>query len=164
MSASRTDGGPPAARHDNDTGTGTAAGAGAAPRAGDDGFTLVETLVALAVFALAFSGLYRAFDGGWQSLRRAQLEAEAIEVAKSQLAATGVVTPLMDGRQSGETADGVRWQIEIRLRGDGRQLPGAPVPRATAYDVSVTAGHAPRAGVQSTPVIIKTIKLGERPQ
>lgn len=132
-------------------------------QAEDAGFSLVETLIALAVFSLAFTGLYRAFDGGWRSLQRAQSESGAIEVAKSLLAATGIDTPLTDGRQTGTTADGVRWQIDIRLRGDARQLPGATSPHVSAYDVSVTAGRAPRAGSQDAAVVLRTIKLGGHP-
>ena len=129
---------------------------------GERGFTLVETLVALAVFALAFAGLYRALDGGWQGLRRAQLEIEAIEVAKSRLAAAGIATPLIEGREAGETADGVRWQIEIRKRNDDRPLNEATSPRFAAYVVSVTADRALTAGDRGARVVLRTVKLGER--
>ncbi len=131
-------------------------------RGDDRGFTLVETLVALAVFAMAFAGLYRALEGGWQGLRRAQFEIEAIEVAKAQLAATGIATPLVEGRQSGVTAEGVRWQIDIRQRRSDSQQSTNAIPRTTSFDVSVTAGRVPAASDRTSAVALKTVKLGER--
>lgn len=128
----------------------------------DRGFTLVETLVALAVFALAFIGLYRALDGGWQGLRRAQHEAEAIEVAKTQLAATGIVSPLAAGRQSGVTADGVRWEIDVRERSSDDRRSANSTPRTQAFAVRVTAGRASGADDRAAAVVLETIKLGVR--
>lgn len=141
------------------------AGADAGPARSDAGFTLVETLVALAVFALAFGGIYRAFDGGWRALRRAQLDVEAVEVAKSSLAAVGVETPLTEGRQTGRTADGVSWQIDIRRRTTGDRLefrPTAPWP--AAFDVRVSARRPSPAGDGGQTVELSTIKLGDQPQ
>lgn len=128
----------------------------------DRGFTLVETLVALAVFAFAFAGIYRALDGGWQGLRRAQYEADAIEVARTQLAAIGIVTPLAAGRQSGVTADGVRWEIDIRERARDDRRGTDTVPRNPAFAVRVTAGRAPVGVGQAAEIVLESIKLGAR--
>lgn len=135
------------------------------PETGDGGFTLVEVLVALAIFALAFAGVFRAIDGGWTSLRRAQHTFEAVEVAKAQLAAAGITGPLVEGRREGVSPDGVSYAIEIRRRPAGPPSSGAATARTPAYpayDVSVSAGRAPAAGDPVPAVVLSTIKLGER--
>lgn len=135
------------------------------PATGDDGFTLVETLVALAIFALAFAGVFRAFDGGWKSLRRAQNTFEAVDVAKAQLAAAGITAPLVEGRREGVTSGGVRYAVEIRRRAADPQPSGTATPRMPpylAFDVSVSAGRSEAAGDSAPAVILRTVKLGER--
>lgn len=136
------------------------------------GFSLVETVVALAIFALAFSALYRNFDSGWRGVRSADLATEALDVARSQLAAAGIETPLVESRRNGVTAGGVAWEVDIRqylsvatAETNARAPNAAAIP--AAYWVTVRAGRAPDNGAASrsgAPVIeLTSIKLGARP-
>lgn len=80
----------------------------------DDGFTLIEVLVAMAIFALVVSALYQGLQTGWRGLRAADLEDTAISVAASELVSRGVETPLTVGVQSGTTTYGIAWQSTVR--------------------------------------------------
>ena len=141
-----------------------------APVARDGGFTLVETLVALAVLAMGLAGLYRALDSGWRGLREAARATEALAVARNLLAALGTETPLATGRRTGTTPGGVRWEVDV-----GPYVPpGATAARATPspaappplYAVTVRAGRPASVASAATSydgVVLETVKLGARP-
>lgn len=134
----------------------------ATPPSADDGFTLIETLVALAIFAAAFAGLFRAFDSGWRGLRLAALEAEAVEVAKSRLMAAGIEVPLSEGRVSGATESGVAWELDIRRRDAGDARPSTADAAPRLFSVTVRAFRRTDPGATRPAVELSTIKLGSR--
>lgn len=80
----------------------------------DDGFTLLESLIAIAIIgAIATAGLTimasaRAREARALGQFRASFAAEAI------LNRVGLDVPLTPGRRSGELPDGSAWAIEIR--------------------------------------------------
>jgi len=81
------------------------------------GFTLLEVLIALTIFAIAFGALATLFQ---TSSRQASLASElrqVNELAKAQLARFGKDLPLETGTSGGTTTDGLRWEAEISLAG-----------------------------------------------
>jgi general secretion pathway protein I len=83
--------------------------------ASNGGFTLLEVLVALVIFALAFGVLAQIMQTGLRQSAVAQSLASATLLARSELARVGIEAPLQVGRAEGETADGMRWQTEIEV-------------------------------------------------
>ena len=83
-------------------------------RRSEEGFTLLEVIVALAIATASIASLYQIYAVGWRGVRLASLDRAAIEVAKNQLASAGVETPLTEGTSSGVSAGGVEWTTEIR--------------------------------------------------
>jgi general secretion pathway protein I len=81
----------------------------------NSGFTLLEILVALVIFALAFGVLAQILHTGLRQSAVAGSRAGATLLARSELARLGVEVPLEVGRAEGETEDGMRWQTEIEL-------------------------------------------------
>ena len=79
------------------------------------GFTLLEILVALVIFALAFGVLAQIMQTALRQSTVARSLAGATLLARSELARVGVEVPLQVGRAEGETEDGMRWQTEIEL-------------------------------------------------
>lgn len=142
-----------------------------ADAAGDDGFTLVEMLVAMAILAMGLAGILRALDGGWRGLARAEQETEALAVARNKLAAAGVEYPLVEGLVAGTTVAGVAWEIDIRARPSPPPRAGSAIasqPTVPAlFDVMVRAvppGQAQSAATPGTAAVeLATIKLGARP-
>lgn len=80
----------------------------------DAGFTLIEALVAAAVFALLISALYQGLSLGWRGLRKAKAEDLAVAIANAELVSRGVETPLVASSASGTSPDGIAWQADIR--------------------------------------------------
>jgi general secretion pathway protein I len=83
--------------------------------ASNGGFTLLEILVALVVFALAFGVLAQIMHTGLRQSTVARSLAGATMLARSELARVGIEVPLEVGAVEGESEDGLRWQTEIEL-------------------------------------------------
>ena len=80
-----------------------------------NGFTLLELLVALVVFALAFGAMAEIIQTGLRQSTVAQSRAAATLLARSVLARVGIDLPLAVGRANGETEDGMHWHTETEL-------------------------------------------------
>jgi general secretion pathway protein I len=81
----------------------------------ETGFTLLEILVALVIFALAFAVVAQIMQTALHQSTVARSLTGASLLARSELARVGVEVPLQVGRAEGETDDGMRWQTEIEL-------------------------------------------------
>ena len=81
------------------------------PRQG--GFSLIEILVAFSIMALSLGVLLRIFAGGGHIAATADEYSRAILTAESMMASVGVDLPLRPGVQSGELADGYRWDLNV---------------------------------------------------
>src|ERR1043166_4706317 len=79
----------------------------------EQGFTLVEALVALAIVVLALAFLYQALGGGLQAGIAAEQQWRAAEAAERLLGELGRSTPLRDGGTQGELGDGRRWTLRV---------------------------------------------------
>lgn len=132
-------------------------------RPSEDGFTLLEVIVALAIATASIAALYQIYAVGWRGVRLASLDRVAIEVAKNELTSAGVETPLAEGTASGVSADGVEWTTEIRPYA----LPDAPISlnepaRPEAYWVSVKVAWREGPFHPERSLELQTIKLGVR--
>ena len=79
----------------------------------DEGFTLIEILVSFAILVAAVAVLQAGFGGGWRGVRYANLEAEALEIARAKLAAAGIEAPLEAGVSEGDAGAGFFWRVVI---------------------------------------------------
>ncbi|MCI4677163.1 type II secretion system GspH family protein [Rhodoblastus acidophilus] len=95
------------------------------------GFTLIETLAAFAIMALALGQLLRAIGVGAQSERRADFLLRATADARSQLAELGVSEPLAPGETSSRYDDGLSWTLDVARDRVVASPGGAPL--MTAY-------------------------------
>lgn len=124
---------------------------------GEAGFTLIETLVALAIFALAAGAFYQGLGLGFRGLRALRLDTAALTLAKAQLASAGVETPLAEGTSSGTSADGFQWTTDIRRYVRDGVLDFKDETGAYWVTVRVDWREAPARRVQSLE--LKTVKL-----
>ncbi len=81
------------------------------------GFTLVETLVSLAIATLAVSGFYQALSLGLFMERRADAQAVQVLVATQVMDRVGVDVPVRAGLQETGTAQGLDWSLVVSEAG-----------------------------------------------
>src|SRR5260370_28988780 len=74
----------------------------------ENGFTLLEVIVAFAIAALALVGLFRAGSGGLFAVDTAARAEEAVQGAQSHLAAVGRDAAFVGGEFSGQDGRGHR--------------------------------------------------------
>lgn len=131
--------------------------ADATHRAAEEGFTLVEVLVALAVLAAGLTAILSTLSSGIFHQTRARTLAEATLGAETILARLGADLPLNTGITEGALGDGLRWRMEIAPYGDSADRQAWPVS-AYAVTLTVQEGAAP-----ATPLIsLATLRLGPK--
>ena len=105
----------------------------------ENGFTLLEIVVAVAIAGLALVTLFEAASGGVLAVDGAGRREEAIERAQSHLAAFRTTNPLASGDLEGDDGGGYRWRLRAHPVLAWRAAGNAPVAAAmTLYDVEVT--------------------------
>lgn len=128
-------------------------------RPADDGFTLIETIVALAVFAGVFAVLYGGLAGNWRGVRRAQMDAVAMVLAQAEFARAGTETALADGQSWSGEHGGVYWTVTVEAyrapTSEARQS------RLTAYWISFDGRWSDGPGRQPKSFLLRTLKLGD---
>jgi general secretion pathway protein I len=102
------------------------------------GFSLLEILIAFSILALSLGILLKIFSGGVNTAVVAEDYTVAIEIAESLMAKTGSEIPLNDHQSSGQENDKYQWSLTVSpffLSGEGIDPKNAP---AQLYKVNVT--------------------------
>jgi general secretion pathway protein I len=118
----------------------------------EHGFTLLEVLVALVIFALLFGVLGEIVQTGLRQSDSAEASSKATLLAESQLARVGVELPLEVSEWTGETGDGLRWRTGIQLAEPASEHQSLP-----AYEVQVTVSWGSSAAERVT---LTTLRIG----
>ena len=79
------------------------------------GFTLIEILIALTMFAVIGGGLLQLFNEGLRAARIADDRAHAVLLARSKLTELQAFPFLQPGTLSGRFADGFRWRATLSI-------------------------------------------------
>lgn len=123
------------------------------------GFTLVETLVSLAIATLAVSGFYQALSQGLFMEQRADQQAQQMLVATQILDRVGVDIPIRDGQQDNGTAQGLEWTYAVSNSGTEDMNLGRLRPNELLY-VYVTVSPA---RIDGSPLVLRAIRYVETP-
>ncbi len=91
----------------------------------DQGFSLLEILVAFAILSLSLGVLLRIFAGGGHLSKTADDYYQAVITAEALLTGLGVETPLKPGVSQGTTDTGFRWTATVTPYPINPQLLGA---------------------------------------
>ncbi|GAN67284.1 prepilin-type N-terminal cleavage/methylation domain-containing protein [Acetobacter orleanensis] len=112
-------------------------------RPDEQGFTLLEVVVAIAIAAAGMAVLAVTLGGALENTTRSGYREEALSRARSRLDSALVLTHPIIGRQEGQDPDGYRWVTETRQIAtlpSGRGMPLA----FYAVDVEVLWGRGAR--------------------
>ncbi len=80
-----------------------------------NGFTLIEAMVAMAILAIAATGIIRAAEAHVDTLHGLEQRAGAQWVAENALAEAGAGLTTSDGNQADATMLGSQWQVRTRI-------------------------------------------------
>lgn len=105
------------------------------------GFTLIEILVALTMFAVIGGGLLQLFNQGLRTARLADDKAHAVLLARSKLTELQAFPFLQPGTLSGSFPDGFRWQATLSLADAALNRGTRLMPLDT--DIVITWGDGP---------------------
>jgi prepilin-type N-terminal cleavage/methylation domain-containing protein len=130
------------------------------PYPGERGFTLVETLVSLAILTISLVALVEIFGVGFRGVRMSELDAAALQLATSELARAGTETPLQAGQQQGITSGGLEWSVVIEPYAP-RYADGDARPPGGLEAYWVTAEVRWQSSTLAAPqtVLLKTLKI-----
>jgi prepilin-type N-terminal cleavage/methylation domain-containing protein len=135
------------------------------------GFTLMETIIALALFSGVFVLLNQGLTTNWQGKRRADQDVAAVALATAQLASAGIEMPLVEGHRTTGQQGVFSWELkidkyvepsddaakEILARDSARRTIG---PAAAAYWVAIEVSW-PSGPLQKPRTLrLRTLKLG----
>jgi general secretion pathway protein I len=77
------------------------------------GFSLLEILIAFSILALSLGILLKIFSAGVNTSIVAEDYTAAVQIAESLMAKTGVETPLQEGQASGLENKKYHWLVEV---------------------------------------------------
>lgn len=120
----------------------------------EDGFTLLEVLVAAAIAALALAVLFQGAAGGVRTARVADHTQEAVSRARSRLAVLVHGSPPALGDQSGDDGGGFRWRTHVAQVAASRGL--------VLYDLTIAVSWTMDGGARE--VVLHGRRLLPAPQ
>lgn len=121
-----------------------------------EGFAVMEALVALAILGAALALIYQTMAAGWGAVRRTGLESKAVAAAMSRLEAAGRETPLTEGSTTG-TENGLDWRVDVSRYVQPGLVVAAPPLAAWWVKVEVTWREPPASAPRK--VAFTTVKL-----
>jgi len=116
---------------------------------GEAGFSLLETVVALAILGIGLTAVFQTFGTGLRGTERVESQAVAMAVAKSALAELGASLPLEPGDQTRRDPTGFQVVLSIapvleETLTDGTLAAVSAVERSTLMQVDVRVVRAGR--------------------
>ena len=120
------------------------------------GFTLLEVLVALGILALSFGVLLKVFTGALTNAEVADGAGRAAAMAESLMAGVGTAFPLEDGGASGRLDGGGAWRVTITPRPED----DGPLAPYVLYEVTVAVDWS--AGARDRATVLRSLRVGGR--
>lgn len=124
-----------------------------------DGFTLIETLVAFVILALAAGAVLSALSSGPGRISRAANQRRATLFAQSLLAEAGTARNVEKGVWEGDLAAGGNWRVVVEPYDDSganSNSTSQQLVRPYIVHAHVTAGSGWNAGTAD----LETVRLG----
>ena len=120
----------------------------------DDGFTLIEVLVALAILGVSLAVMLQIFSESLHRARVSKMEMAAGAFAQSLLADVDHSVPLRVGDQSGELPGGFSWKLHVEPYGGADDRKSWPMGA-----VSVSASVVWKDGAEHHEMKVTTLRV-----
>jgi len=117
------------------------------PEYRQQGYSLIEVLVAFVILAMALTVLLRIFSVGLRNVDAAAEYVQAVAIADAEIAAPGVVTGLQPGLSEGVVDDRFHWMRSVTAAGPDLLLAGDK-PALPIYRIAVTVEWPARQGLR----------------
>lgn len=124
------------------------------------GFSLMEILVAFAIMAMALGVLLRIFSGGINTAIIADDYSSAVQIAESLMARAGVEMPLQASQFTGTEFDRYEWLVIIRPADFQLQPSDNQNELPLLYRIDVRVSWS-EEGVEPRVFQLKTLRLGQ---
>lgn len=119
------------------------------------GFTLLEVLVALIIFAIAFGAIAGIFQTSLRQSTTAETLFAATALAEHQITRFGSELPLTVGQSSGISAEGFAWHADVNLAAPIEENSGVALYQVT---IDVSSGDD-----GPSHITLRTLRLGPPP-
>ena len=80
------------------------------------GFTLLEVMVAVAILAMALAGIMHAFTGSLRGIGKADLYTQGVQIARSRMEEQMLKFDMEEGIFTGTTEDVFNWSVSVVRR------------------------------------------------
>jgi prepilin-type N-terminal cleavage/methylation domain-containing protein len=124
----------------------------------EQGFTLIEVLVSLAIAAIGMAFFLSATGVGLQNAGTADQYIQATRLAQSHLAAVGFSVPLKQGSYSGDDGLGFRWQVRISAPLAHPQPADGQTQLRALYPVETSESW--QSGFSRREILLRSERLG----
>ncbi len=114
------------------------------------GFSLLEVLVAFSILAISLGILYQAMGGSLRNLSVSAEYTQAMMIAESKLAEVSGRIPLASTTEEGDTESGFHWQVEVSPYATNQDTEIKLEPFHVHVSVSWKAGMGQRRYVLDT--------------
>jgi len=126
------------------------------------GFSLLEILIAFSILALSLGILLKIFSAGVNIAGVAEEYTEAVQIAESLMARTGVEAPLQQGEITGTENEKYDWRVSVSpFRFTAENLDVTAIP-AVLYKVKVIVSWGDDAKADGRQVELVTLKLTKK--
>jgi general secretion pathway protein I len=138
-----------------------------ARRRAQDGFSLLELIVAFSILSLVLSASFSTYSMGLRNARRAEARLLLTIEAENLMNQMGRSVPVVPGRTTGQTASGLTWTALVDpydqdLMPEERVIPILPQargPELVRVEITVLA-----PGQVQGSVTLETLRLWEPPR
>lgn len=127
------------------------------------GFSLLEILIAFSILALSLGILLKIFSSGVNTAVVAEDYSVAVQIAESLMAATGIEKPLQAGQESGLENDKYHWLVEVSPFQFNPEHIGLETMTAALFKVKVTVSWSDdNADGDGKRIDLTTLKLANK--
>jgi general secretion pathway protein I len=126
------------------------------------GFSLLEILIAFSILALSLGILLKIFAAGVNTAMIAENYTAAVQLSESLMAKTGVETPLQTGLSTGLENNLYHWQVEVSLFILNSDFTDTKISAAELFKVKVSVNWGDDNASERQVELI-TLKLINKP-